>query len=216
MTAPLGPRLRVQALAAGRGDGRGIAVPLALRPAARIQERDWDEFTCDPTQLANGLRDLADACLPDGLVVTCPEILLTGGGDLLASEQGRAAVEASRRLRESMNERVVLVAYLPGPGQVTGGTDGLLAAAKEFLAAGADVIVVDGGGPGLPLGTLANVARFHRALALGVTDAYGLAMVERVALSAPRPGIGVVLTDEHLPYETDLSELGDWVNAVRA
>lgn len=189
---------------------------MALRLASRIQERDWDEFTCDPTQLANGLRDLVDACAPDGLVITSPEIMLEGGPDLLASKQGRAAIEATRRLRASMGDRVALVAYLPGPNDVTDGADGLLAAAKEFLAAGLDVIVVgDSEGVEVPLGTLDNVARFHRALALSASDGYGLPVVERVPLSAPRPGVGVVLTDEQLPRETDIGDLEDWVSAVR-
>jgi len=218
MTTLLAPRLRVQALATGRGDGAGIAVPLALRLAARIQERDWDEFTCDPTQLANGLRDLVDACAPDGVPVTSPEILLSGRADLLVSEQGRAAVEATRRLRASMGDRAALVACLPGPDRVTGGTDGLLAAAKEFLAAGADVIVVgdgDGGAAEVDLATLANVARFHRAMAVGIVDGYGLPVVDQVPLTAPRPGVGLVLTDEQLPRDTDLGDLEDWLDSVR-
>lgn len=219
MTTLLAARLRVQALASGRGDGAGIAVPLALRLAARIQERDWDEFSCDPTQLANGLRDLVDACAPDGVPVTSPEILLAGGQDLLAFEQGKAAVEATRRLRASMGDRVALVACLPGPASVNGGAAGLLSTAKEFLAAGADVIVVeDGPGDGVPrvaLGTLANVARFHRAVAVSAVGGYGLPVVERVPLAAPRTGVGVVLTDEHLPRETDLGDVEDWVDGVR-
>ena len=54
-----------------------------------------------------------------------------------------------------------------GTRGVGSGADGVLAAAKEFLAAGADAIVVLGAASG-PLSTLANVARFHQALALGV------------------------------------------------
>ncbi len=211
-------RLRVQALASGRGDGGGIAVPLALRVAARIQERDWNDFTCDPTQLANGLRDLVDACAPDGVPVTSAHSLLAGGPGLLTSEQGRAAVEATRRLRASMGDRIVVVACLPGPDAVTGGADGLLATAKEFLAAGADMIVVgdgDDGAADIGLGTLGNVARFHRALAVGIIEGYGLPVVEQVPLDAPRAGTGVVLTDEQLPRDTDISVLEDWVNAVR-
>lgn len=191
-------------------------MPLALRVAARIQERDWGAFTCDATQLANGLRDLVDACAPDGLVITSPESMLEGGPDLRTSEQGRAAVEATRRLRASMGDRVALVAHLPGPNDVTDGADGLLAAAKEFLAAGLDVIVVgDGDAVAIPLATLGNVARFHRAVVLSVADGCGLPVVDRVPLRVPRPGNGIVLTDEQLPRETDLGDLEDWVNAVR-
>jgi hypothetical protein len=208
------PRQRVRALAQGRGDDGAVAVPLALRLAARIQERDWDDFTRDPTQLANGLRDLVDACGPDGVPVTTPEVLLDGGTDLLGSEQGVAALEATRRLRASMGDRVALVACLPGPAALPGGSDALLAAGKEFLAAGADVLVVLAD-HGPPLGTLANVARFHQALALGCCDAHGLPVVARVPLHAPLPTPGVVLTTEDLPRDTDVSVLEDWVDAVR-
>jgi hypothetical protein len=204
----------MRALAQRRGDGRGIAVPLAHRLAARIQERTWEEFTCDPTQLANGLRDLADAVLPDGLAVCLPDVLLEGGADALGSVQGAAAVEATRRLRASMGDRVALLACLPGPGEVRGGADGVLAAAKEFLAAGADGIVVLGT-PAGSLSTLANVARFHQAVALGDDGAHGLPVVQRRPLDEPTPGDGVVLTDVHLPRETDVSDLEDWVDGVR-
>lgn len=207
-------RARVRALAQRRGDGRGIAVPLAHRLAARIQEREWEDFTCDPTQLANGLRDLADAVAPDGLAVCLPDVLLEGGPTLLGGEQGTAAVEATRRLRASMGERVALVACLPGPAEVDGGTDGVLAAAKEFLAAGADAIVVLGS-PAGSLSTLANVARFHQAVAIGDEEAHGLPVVERRSLSEPSPAAGLVLTDVHLARETDVSELEDWVSGVR-
>jgi hypothetical protein len=214
MTTPLAPRQRVRALAQRRGDGRGIAVPLAHRLAARIQERDWEDFTCDPTQLANGLRDLAEAVAPDGVAVTLPDVLLEGGADVLGSDQGAAAVEATRRLRASMGDRMALLACLPGPGAVDGGAAGVLAAAKEFLAAGADGIVVLGSPEG-SLSTLANVARFHQAVALGDTAAHGLPVVERRSLTDSAPAAGVVVTDVHLPRETDVSELEDWVLAVR-
>lgn len=215
MTAPLAPpRQRMRALAQRRGDGRGIAVPLAHRPAARIQERGWANFTCDPTQLANGLRDLVDAVAPDGLAVCVPDVLLEGGADLLASEQAAAAVEATRRLRASLGDRVALVACLPGPADVTGATDGVLAAAKAFLAAGADGIVVLGP-PAGSLSTLANVARFHQALALGDDPAHGLPVVERRPFDDPSPGVGPVLTDRPLPRESDLSDLAGWIAAVR-
>jgi hypothetical protein len=62
---------------------------------------------------------------------------------------------------------------------------------------------------------LANVARFHQAVALGDDGAHGLPLVERRPLAEPTPGDGVVLTDVHLPRETDVSDLEDWVAAVR-
>lgn len=209
------PRERVRALAQGRGDGSGVPVPLALRLAARIQERDWDDFTRDPTQLANGVRDLVDACSPDGVPVTSPDILLNDGDDVLTSEQGRAALEATRRLRASMGERIALVACLPGPGALAGGAEALLAVSKEFLGAGVDVVVVlERHLAGASLGTLANVARFHQALALGCCQAQGLPVVERASLDAPRRANGVMITDD-LPRDTDVAQLEDWVDAVR-
>jgi hypothetical protein len=151
---------------------------------------------------------------PDGLAVALPDVLLEGGPALLASEQGSAALEATRRLRASMGDRLALLACLPGPGAVDGGADGVLAAAKEFLAAGADGIVVLGS-PGGSLSTLANVARFHQAVALGDDAAHALPVVERRPLAEPLPGAGVVLTDVHLARETDVSQLEDWVAVVR-
>jgi hypothetical protein len=58
------------------GEGT-IAVPLALAPAARIAEREWEAFLTDPTQLANGLRDLIDAVNPDAVPLTSDDELLT-------------------------------------------------------------------------------------------------------------------------------------------
>ncbi len=191
-------------------------MPLGLRVAARIQERDWDDFTCDPTQLANGLRDLADACGPDGVPVSSAETLLAGGPDPLAGEQGQAALEATRRLRASFGDRLVLIACLPGPASLAGGRDALLDVGKQFLAAGVDVLVVLGHHADEPqLGTLANVARFHQALAVGCCGAQGLPEAERVPLADPRPVPGLVLTAEELPGDTDLSLLEDWVDGVR-
>lgn len=214
MTTALSPRQRLRALAGGSG-GQGIAVPLALELAARIQERDWEAFTCDATQLANGLRDLLDAVGPDGLAVTTPRVLL-GAPDPAASPQAAAAVEATRRLRSSLAERAVLVACLPGPQALPGGADELLGLGKQFLAAGVDAVVVLGDhGTAGALSTLANVARFHQALALGCCDQQGLPPVQRAALHDARPLPGVVLTDTDLPRVTDITDLEDWVDAVR-
>jgi hypothetical protein len=109
---------------------------------------------------------------------------------------------------------VALVACLPGPHAVAGGADGVLAVAKEFLAAGADGIVVLGS-PAGSLSTLANVARFHRAVALADDAVHGLPVVERRSLADPSPAVGLVLTDVHLARETDVSDLEDWVAVVR-
>lgn len=215
MGAMAPPRQRLQALAQGRPDDQAIAVPLAMQVAARIQERDWEAFTCDPTQLANGLRDLVDACAPDGIPVTMPEVLLDAA-DPVGGIEAQTALEATRRLRSSMGERVALVACLPGPAALPNGGDDVLELGKAFLGAGADAIVVlEHHGGTSALSTLANVARFYQAAALGCCDRHGLPVVERVALAEPRPATGMVMTTDTLPRDTDVSVLEDWVEAVR-
>lgn len=216
MATTAAPRQRVQALAQGRPDAHGIAVPLAMQVAARIQERDWEAFTCDPTQLANGLRDLVDACAPDGIPVTMPDVLLEAA-DPVGGLEPRTALEATRRLRSSMGDRVALVACLPGPAALPNDGDDLLELGKAFLGAGANAIVVlEHHGDTSALSTLANIARFHQAVALGCCDRQGLPVVERVPLAEPRPATGLVLTTDTLPRDTDVSVLGDWVEAVRS
>lgn len=206
-------RQRMQALALGRGDGSGIAVPLALAPSARIQERVWESFTEDPTQLANGLRDLYSAVAPDGLVVTDAGLLLDQGeAGLLTGPHARAALEATRRLRTSLGDLVAVVIALPvaEPGA-------LLEAGKEFLGAGADLLLILDDDPALgsSLSTLVNVARFHQAVAASTGTAPPLARATRYALQSPHAVDGIAVTDEWLPRDTDLTELEDWVQAVR-
>jgi hypothetical protein len=216
LTTP--PRARLKALAQGISDGHGFAVPLAARFAARIQERDWDDFAHDPTQLANGLRDLIDALAPDGIPVTIPGLLTGKDLNLAASEHVRVSLEATARLRSSMGDRVALVACLPDSGSVVGGADSLITVSKEFLAAGADVILVlDVSAGTVPesLTSLGNIARFHQSLALGCDSRQGLAAVERIALTAPRKANGVAVTDIEIPRNVDLDVLEDWVDAVR-
>src|ERR1700751_6030964 len=144
-------RALVRGVAAGQLPGTA-AVPLALHVSARIAERDAEEFVYDPTQLANALRDLADAVDPDGVPVCDAGVLLADchtGADIVASEQLTAAVEATRRLRTSFGDTTALVAVLPGPAAIarvagagTASADAVLALGKEFLAAGADGPVV--------------------------------------------------------------------------
>jgi len=206
------PRVRVRALAQGRGDGRGIAVPLALRVAARIQERDWYDFTHDATQLANGIRDLVDAVAPDGVPVTMPEIVLSESGPLLERLVVVTALEATRRLRASMGDRVALVACLPGPGALDRGADDVLDLGKAFLAAGVDVVAVfDDHDGSSQLGTLANVARFHQSIAVGCCADQGLpTVITEVPLADPAPIDGLVVSDD-LPPDVDLPTLADWM-----
>jgi hypothetical protein len=217
MHATLPPRRRLQALGRpGQAVTGAVVVPLALALAARIQERDWEAFTTDATQLANGLRDLVDACAPDGVPVLTPEVLMAHGDPDPDGAEVAAALEATRRLRTTMGDQLVLVAVLPGPGAF-GSSDALLALGKALLGAGVDALVLlEHHGERAAVSTLANVARFHQATAFGCcADQGGLPVIDRVGLDAPRAGGGLVLTDAPLPRETDVSVLQEWVVTVR-
>ena len=67
------PRKRAQAIALGRGRDQRLVVPLAFETAAAISARPLDVFLRDPTQLANGLAELARAIAADGAVVACAD-----------------------------------------------------------------------------------------------------------------------------------------------
>ena len=206
-----------------------LAVPLALHVSARIAERDAEDFLYDPTQLANALRDLIEAVGPDGVPVSHPSVLMMGcrsASDVLGSQQLGVALEASRRLRTSYADAIALVAVLPGPSALSArlGAEAaavnltLVGLGQEFLAAGADVIVVDDDAemPGVSLTTLSNVARFHQAIALSHgASRYGLAAATAVDFESPRPATGVVVTRAWLPRDTDIARLSDWITAVR-
>jgi hypothetical protein len=79
----------------------------------------------------------------------------------------RSMSETWEQLRASFGDRIGLVAVLPGPAAVAGrcmvgsaaAADGEAAPGKELLAAGADVVLVNGISelPGAPLSTLASV-----------------------------------------------------------
>ena len=227
------PRAVARALAAGQPGGT-LAVPLALHVSARIAERDAEDFVYDATQLANALRDLIEAVGPDGVPVTDPAVLLAccaSAESILASEQLKVAREATRRLRAAYGDAIALAAVLPGPAAIAGlarpaGTaaanagaiDVVVALGREFLAAGADVLIVADQEelPGTSLATLANVARFHQALALSHTaPRYGLSPAASRDLHAPGHVPGVTVTPESLARDTDIAVLRDWVTAVR-
>ena len=222
------PRDTARRLAAGQEEGV-LAVPLALHVSARIQERDPEDFLYDPTQLANALRDLIDAIHPDGVLASAAQVLLADCKDvpsLLGSVQLATATEATRRLRASFGDRIVVVCGLPGPAAVAAATgasapaaaDASLALAKEFLAAGCDVLLIEDDTElaGASLSTLANVARFHQALAVSHPQPrYGLPGVVYAPLDAPVAQRGLVTTPEHLPRQTDVAVLRDWVSEIR-
>ncbi len=211
-----------------RGGGEGtLAVPLALAPAARIQERDWEDFLEDPTQLANGIRDLVDAAAPAGVPVSHDHVLLEQAlatGSLVSGPHATAAVESARRLRQSFGDRLALLAVMPGPACLSErtGIDGaragewLLELGKLFLTAGVDVLLVrDDGVHEVALGTLANVARFHQALAVSAGQASGgLPVAATVPLAHPFHASGVVVTDEHIARDVDFTVIEDWIEVV--
>jgi hypothetical protein len=222
------PRAVARSLAAGQTTGT-LVIPLALHVSARIAERDPEDFVYDATQLANALRDLIEAVTPDGVPVTDPEVLLAGctsAGQLTDTPQLKVAVEATRRLRASYGDSVVLAAVLPGPATIAArlrasapdATAAVVALGQEFLVAGADLILVADAAelPGATLGTLANIARFHQALALSYpTGGNGLPAAVPVGLGEAMPVSGVAVTSEPLRRDTDIATLRDWVSAVR-
>lgn len=189
MSVALSTRGKAQAIAGGRGGQHTLAVPLAPRLAARIAERPWEAFLTDPTQLANGLGDLLDAVRPDGVAVTTPSMDVPGHRE--------AALEATRRLRVSAGDGAVLVAVL---------ASGDLDAVTAFLGAGVDGVVLEGVADPAAARTIANMCRFHRVMAVAPT---------RVALDAPVPATGLVVTDGECPADTDVTAVADWVAGVR-
>lgn len=208
--------------------GPGLAAPLGLRPAARIQERDWDEFLVNPTQLANGCRDLVDAVGPDAIVVTSVSVLLeqsADGGSLAETAHLVAAVDAVARLAASLGGRAAVAAALPGPVALAAATgvnvdaavDQILDAARALLASGADLLLVDEPTPteSVSLTTLINIARFHQAHVVAIGPEWSALPTATVSLvDSPQAGSGLVVTHGELPRDTDLGLLEDWVIGV--
>jgi len=220
------PKARAQAIATGRGGGQTLAIPLALRLAARINERALDAFFADPTQLANGLGDLYEAVRPDGVVVTLPEVV---AADLARGVRCGCALEATRRLRQTLGDAAALTAVLPGPASLAArwgvadpGTV-IVALMREFLGAGVDVVVfVESETADLArfagaLSTAANMARFHRAVAALIgPPAAGLGTPTVVAVGRPAPATGLVVTDGEVPPDTSVVLVRDWLATVRS
>jgi len=228
------PKARAQAIATGRGGGQTLAIPLALRLAARINERALDAFFADPTQLANGLGDLYEAVRPDGVVVTLPEVVAadlaaTDPADLARGVRCGCALEATRRLRQTLGDAAALTAVLPGPASLAArwgvadpGTV-IVALMREFLGAGVDVVVfVESETADLArfagaLSTAANMARFHRAVAALIgPPAAGLGTPTVVAVGRPAPATGLVVTDGEVPPDTSVVLVRDWLATVRS
>ncbi len=202
----MAPRARAQAIAARRGGPHTLAVPLALRLAAKIAERPLAEFFTDPRQLTAGLRDLLEAVRPDGVPVTAPDVLAGDG----ASIRLECAVQATGWLRSTVRDDAVLIAVLPGDDHA------LVDTVRAFLDAGIDGVVLVGEVETGTATTLGNLARFHRAMAhvLGPSVS-GLAGAEIVPLDAPVAKPGLVLTDGEVPVSAGLPAVQDWVAGVR-
>ncbi len=231
---PVPPRARAQAIATRRPAKHTLAVPLALRLAARIQERPLEDFFTDPTQLANGLREFFEAVGPDGIVVTDPEVLADeivscSVDELPTATRVSTAVEATGRLRSTFGDSAVLVAVLPGPASVAelrgdkaSAGDIMQTLVKDFLGAGVDIIVfTETENASLAdyepvLRTSANMARFHRALTCLRGSAVSFLYAPTVVpLDEPRQETGLVFTETDLPTDTSVTLVQDWVAAVR-
>lgn len=217
-------REAIRALGQG-GGGVAVATPFALPSAARIQERDWEDFLEDPTQLANGLRDLHQAIAPGGLVVSDVDTLVEqADGGIVAGAHARAVVEAVGRLRASLGESVALVAAVPGAVRLAdaGVADGAGAVqefGKELFSVGADVVlVVDEGAPDPGLSTLGNIARFHQGVVAVTGDPAAvtapLVPVTERSVDDPVEGEGLVITTGPVPRDRDITVLEDWVEIV--
>ena len=148
---------------------------------------------------------------------------------LPAAPRISAALEASRRLRVTVGDTAVLVACLPGGGRAaellgdsSAGASVLQVLAREFLGAGADILLLaereaGGGAAQEPaMRTVANMARFHRALCYVSGPAVSfLDQPTVVPLDQPRPARGLVVTERELPADTSMTVVRDWVDRVR-
>ncbi len=226
-------RKRVHAIAQGRGAAEHLAIPLAFEIAAQISARPLAEFRTDPTHLTNGLTELQRAinadtvCCAladdvDGSLVGAPltiETLTAPGREFAAS------LEACRRLRATAGDTLALLAGLPGPATLAArfATDLATSApvftalAKEFCAAGADLILIfdaisEAAAWHDCLRTTSNIARFHRGVALLWEPGGALPCPTRRAVSAPLAGgAGITTTDCIVPADTNLEALRHWV-----
>ena len=207
--------------------GPGVAAPLALRPAARIQEREWEEFLRNPTQLANGCRDLVDAIAPNAIIVTSPRVLAEEAerDPVSAAPHFVAALEAVERLVGSLAHRAAVGVCIPGPstliaagGRTLDASLGeVLDAGRAALQAGAHLVLLDDPEPvpEVSLTTLVNIARFHQAYIVAIGQPWGGAQGSSIVPLGDRtPGTGLIVTPGELERDIDISELSDWVYDV--
>ncbi len=220
-----------------KGTGPALVCPLVLTQAAEIEALPVEEFLTDPTKLANGLRALHRAFGNDVIVTAAADDLAAcslaecnlapaaagavDAGPMTSQPRVAAAVEATRRLAVTV-EDAALAAALCGPARLAAQLArspahpgvledcgaALLALAKAFLEAGADLLLLVETEPLPPTAAdgwrsavtpLVNVARFRQAAAAVVlADRADAALAPRGAVvclppSAAGPGEGIAL-----------------------
>src|SRR6266487_728770 len=159
MPAPAPPaRSRAKLLARHGRASPALVCPLVLGQAAEIEALPMQWFLTDATKLANGLRALHGALGNDVIVTAAADGLAAaaaGAGSITAHPRVTAAVEATRRLAATADDAALAVA-LCGPARLAAQlghspTDHavlepcgamLLALAKAFLEAGANLLLV--------------------------------------------------------------------------
>jgi len=226
MPAPAPPaRSRAKLLARHGRASPALVCPLVLGQAAEIEALPMQWFLTDATKLANGLRALHGALGNDVIVTAAADGLAAaaaGAGSITAHPCVTAAVEATRRLAATADDAALAVA-LCGPARLAAQlghspTDHavlepcgamLLALAKAFLEAGANLLLVVEA-EALPAASgdswrsaatpLVNVARFHQAAAVVVlADPASAAVAPRGAVVCLPPsdagaGQGIALS----------------------
>lgn len=232
----LPPRKRAQAISRGGAGAARIAFPLAFEVAADISARPVDAFVSDPTQLTNGLTELARAVGSDAIV--CADQLGMSSLDpavLLAAPRMAASLEACRRLRAAAGDGVALVAIFEGPAALamrTGDSSALEAAgtaisaiARAFAEAGTDIFLIEEPAPPADeaawrsaVTTLSRVAKFHRGVAMSIDAplASPLPAPTRLPLSSPPPAASGVVTTDVRVTRLDLTAMTAWMHAVRS